>query len=161
MLEYFLRAQRLYVPFSDTPLLQICFFDKLVSYNISTPLTWLPIERSIQWHKESMIHLLFYIFHVHLKLRIRFSRKCYIWTYNLCALYSRYTESMFVTVPQQLIYIHYKLPDYAFHHIHVLCWDQNRVWTHLRLSKCWRDVFLIMSWYVKLWIFGIILYYNK
>src|SRR6218665_2171090 len=37
-----------------------------------------------------MILLLFYIFHVHLKLRIRFSRKCYIWTYNLCALYSRY-----------------------------------------------------------------------
>jgi len=37
-----------------------------------------------------MILLLFYIFHVHLKLRIRFSRKFYIWTYNLCALYSRY-----------------------------------------------------------------------
>src|SRR6218665_179681 len=36
-----------------------------------------------------MILLLFYIFHVHFKLRIRFSRKCYIWTYNLCALYSR------------------------------------------------------------------------
>jgi len=36
-----------------------------------------------------MILFLFYIFHGHLKLRIRFSRKCYIWIYNLCALYSR------------------------------------------------------------------------
>ena len=39
-----------------------------------------------------MILLLFYIFHVHLKLRIHFSRKCYIWTYNLCALYSRHSR---------------------------------------------------------------------
>src|SRR6218665_980980 len=45
-------------------------------------------------YKESMILLLFYIFHVHLKLRIRFSRKCYIWTYNLCALYSRYEHNL-------------------------------------------------------------------
>ena len=43
-----------------------------------------------------MILLLFYIFHVHLKLRIRFSRKCYIWTYNLCALYSRYIQTQFI-----------------------------------------------------------------
>src|SRR6218665_3360306 len=45
-----------------------------------------------------MILFLFYIFHVHLKLRICFSRKCYIWTYNLCALYSRCT---FCLLPDQ------------------------------------------------------------